>query len=364
MKTEQIKVVTAFVLFACGAWGAEPNEVTLKVGDAAPKLQVSRWVQGDPVKEFEKGKAYIVEFWATWCGPCRVSIPHLNKIHNQFKNKGLVVIGQDVWEEEQEEVPKFVKKMGDKMTYRVALDTVVEGEKSRGKMAETWMTAAGQNGIPTAFVVDKQTRLAWIGHPMELEDRVIEQVLDGTYDLKKAAADYEAKEKRKEQMMKLYGDLSRSMQEQDWEAAESKLAEIEKVLPEDERGGLDMARFGILLGKKSYKAAYALAARIANANKDNPGMQNALAWEIATRKGLEERDLDLAEKLAQRANDETDGKDPAIIDTLARVLFMKGRKEKAIALQQKAVDLAEGKAKEHFEKTLDSYKQGKLPTAD
>jgi hypothetical protein len=125
-----------------------------------------------------------------------------------------------------------------------------------------------------------------------------------------------------------------------------------------------MARFGILLGKKSYKTAYALAARIGNAHKDNPGMQNALAWEIATRKGLEERDLNLAEKLAQRANDATDGKDAAIVDTLARVLFMKGRKEKAIALQQTAVDLAEGTAKASFQKTLDSYKKGELPATD
>jgi thiol-disulfide isomerase/thioredoxin len=54
------------------------GEATLKVGDAAPKLQVAKWVQGEEVKEFDKAKAYIVEFWATWCGPCKASIPHLN----------------------------------------------------------------------------------------------------------------------------------------------------------------------------------------------------------------------------------------------------------------------------------------------
>src|SRR6185503_8290355 len=83
---------------------------TLNVGDPAPKLQIAKWVQGEPVKEFEKGKAYVMEFWATWCGPCRVSIPHLNKLHTKFKDRGLIVIGQDVWEREVNAVAPFVKK--------------------------------------------------------------------------------------------------------------------------------------------------------------------------------------------------------------------------------------------------------------
>src|SRR5437764_7529733 len=131
---------------------ASLNAATLKAGDPAPRLQPGKWVQGEPVKEFEKGKAYIVEFWATWCGPCRVSIPHLNEIHMKYKDKGLIVIGQDAFEQDEGLVAPFVKKMGSKMTYRVALDDKEGSEK--GKMAETWMTAAGQTGIPTAFVVD------------------------------------------------------------------------------------------------------------------------------------------------------------------------------------------------------------------
>src|SRR5215510_10616775 len=102
---------------------------TLNVGDHAPRLQSGKWVQGEPVNSFEKDKAYIVEFWATWCGPCRESIPHLNEIYTKFKDKGLVVIGQDCWEDNESLVGPFIKKMGDKMTYRVALDDKAGSEK-------------------------------------------------------------------------------------------------------------------------------------------------------------------------------------------------------------------------------------------
>jgi thiol-disulfide isomerase/thioredoxin len=150
---------------------------SLKVGDPAPKLEVGKWVQGDPVKDFQKGKAYIVEFWATWCPPCRASIPHLNKTYTKFKDKGLIVIGQNCFEHDDTLVAPFVKKMGDKMTYRVALDDKTTNKN--GRMAKTWMEAAGRDGIPSAFLVDTKGVIAWIGHPMDLEEKVIEDVLAG-----------------------------------------------------------------------------------------------------------------------------------------------------------------------------------------
>jgi thiol-disulfide isomerase/thioredoxin len=175
MKMQRMKLAALSLAAAVGLTFTLAAESTLKVGDHAPKLQTGKWVQGDPVKDFENGKAYIVEFWATWCPPCRASIPHLNEVYQKFKNKGLIVIGQNCWERDESLVAPFVKKMGNKMTYRVALDDKTKDKK--GQMAQTWMEAAGRDGIPSAFLVDAKGNIAWIGHPMELKDEVIESAL-------------------------------------------------------------------------------------------------------------------------------------------------------------------------------------------
>jgi thiol-disulfide isomerase/thioredoxin len=338
------------------------DQPTLKVGDRAPKLQVAKWVQGDPVKEFEKNKAYIVEFWATWCGPCRMSIPHLDEVHKKYKDKGLVVIGQDVWERDESAVAPFIKNMGEKMTYRVALDDKSKSE--RGAMSDTWMAPAGRGGIPSAFLVDKQGRLAWIGHPMELKEKTIEQVLDGTFDLKKAAADQEEAQKNQQKLMALSRELGTAMKEEKWADAEAALQKLEKVLPEEHHDGLSMARAQIYFGKKDYKGAYKIIEQVSDKNTSNAMLQNQLAWDIATREGLEQRDLKLAEKIATRANEASGGKEAAILDTLARVQFMNGKKTQAVETQKKALELVDADAKDRFQETLDSYKAGKLPKAD
>lgn len=340
----------------------QAQEAKLSIGDAAPKLQVGKWVQGEPVKEFAKDKAYIVEFWATWCGPCRVSIPHLNEIHEKYKDKGLIVIGQDVWERDESLVEPFVKKMGEKMTYRVTLDDKSKDED--GAMAETWMKAAGQGGIPTAFVVNKQGKIAWIGHPMSLKEQVLEDVLADRYDLAKAAAERAQEESNKEKLMELSKKLNTSIRQKKWDDAETAVTEMEKLLPPNMRSGLGMVRFQVLAGRGDYDGAYKAVAALSENELDNAMLQNQIAWTIATNKELEKRDLALAEKIAERANKAAQGKDPSILDTLARVQFMNGKKKEAIETEQKAVDLAEGDMKEEFGKFLADYKAGKLPEVD
>ena len=122
-------IVAAILIVAAQGFCAE-----LMVGDKAPVLQTGKWVQGEPVEGFDTNHVYVVEFWATWCGPCVGSIPHLNQLWEKYKDKGVIVIGQDVWDSDAAVTP-FVKKMGANMTYRVALD-------DKGQVADGWM--AGQ----------------------------------------------------------------------------------------------------------------------------------------------------------------------------------------------------------------------------
>jgi len=360
MNTTFSKGLKGLVLLAVALTRA--NAADLTVGDTAPKLQVSKWVQGDAVKEFDREHAYIVEFWATWCGPCRVSIPHLNEIHTKFKGKGLIVIGQDVWENDVTLVEPFVKKMGDKMTYRVALDTV-EGEK-KGKMAETWMEAAGQNGIPTAFVIDKSGKIAWIGHPMELKEELLEKVLDGKFDIKTAAEEYAKEHKMEELLSAAQRELNQQLKAKEWDKAEATINRMRDMMPEDRRAWIEMKRFDVLVQRKDFKRAFALAEELTDANQDKAMLQNEVAWTLVASDAITEPPLELAEKIIRRANKTTEEKNSEILDTLGRVLYLKGEKQKAIEIEENAVKFAEGQRKAEFERVLASYKEGKLPKVE
>jgi thiol-disulfide isomerase/thioredoxin len=157
----------------------------LAIGDPAPPITVAKWVQGTPVKS-GPGGLRVVEFWATWCGPCKESIPHLSLLAKKYQGK-VSFTGVDIAEHTESPVPlvqAFVKSMGPKMSYNVAVDGVA------GTMGKTWMEAAHQEGIPTAFVIGKTGEIVWIGHPMEGLDEALGKMIAGTYDLKKAKADF------------------------------------------------------------------------------------------------------------------------------------------------------------------------------
>jgi len=128
------------------------------VGQPLPKLSV-QWLKKKPDTD---GKPMIVEFWATWCPPCRESIPHLNEIYAKYKDKGLQVVG--ITDEDRAKIMKFEKEVP--IEYSVGLDT-------GGKYAKPF----GIQGIPHAVLVDKSGKVVWEGHPMSLKDSQIEEIL-------------------------------------------------------------------------------------------------------------------------------------------------------------------------------------------
>lgn len=138
-----------------------------KVLGKATALEGLTYIKGETVK-FEEGKFYVVEFWATWCPPCRASIPHLTELQKNFKDAGLTIIG--ISDEESDTVKKFVEEQGEKMNYTVALDT-------KGTANKAYMEKFKQRGIPTAFFVNGKGEIVWIGHPLEL-DEVLPTLID------------------------------------------------------------------------------------------------------------------------------------------------------------------------------------------
>src|SRR5262249_8725768 len=65
----------------------------LAIGDPAPRLAVDRWMQGAPITHFEPGTVYVLEFWATWCQPCRKSLPQMDALAKRYAARGVQVIG-------------------------------------------------------------------------------------------------------------------------------------------------------------------------------------------------------------------------------------------------------------------------------
>ena len=101
---------------------AKKPAATLKVGDPAPALKADKWLQGDEVKSLQAGKVYVVEFWATWCGPCIVMMPHLAQMQAQYKDKGVTFLGFSAKDPNntKEKVTAFVEKRGPKLGYTFA----------------------------------------------------------------------------------------------------------------------------------------------------------------------------------------------------------------------------------------------------
>ena len=158
---------------------------TLGIGDPAPKLAVKSFVKGEPVSEFEPGKNYVVEFWATWCGPCKTSIPHLTEL--QKKNPSVTFIGVSICgaRSGQSQTVRRGDGRQDGLPRGHRLWFPKKRKTTEAPWPKHWMTAAGQEGIPAAFIVNKEGKIAWIGHPMEM-DKPLEKIVAGTWDMKEA----------------------------------------------------------------------------------------------------------------------------------------------------------------------------------
>ena len=163
-------VLVAGLLVALAAY-AVAEIAPLDIGSLAPMLEIEV-LQGEPVDMIAgRGeKVYVVEFWATWCGPCRRSIPHLSALYNRYKGKGLEVVG--ISDEDAKTVEPYVKRMGKQMSYTVAVD------QDRSTM-KRYMNGFGVSTIPHAFIVDWNGQVIWHGNPLEpIFEDIVEALIE------------------------------------------------------------------------------------------------------------------------------------------------------------------------------------------
>ena len=136
------------------------------VGKNAPEITIREWITSNPpdVKSLED-RMYVVEFWATWCPPCRESIPHLISLTNKYRDSGLLFISLSA-DKSADVVRKFVREKG--INYHVAIDNGTSD----------WF---GITGYPTVFVVNHKGKVIWQGQPWErrFEQAINKAINDG-----------------------------------------------------------------------------------------------------------------------------------------------------------------------------------------
>ena len=210
-------------LKADGQQSGMPTAV-LKVGDAVILKAVHQadFIQGVKPERWEKDRIYLLECWATWCGPCKGLIPHLDKLHDTYGERALEIIAMNVFEDDKQQVLQFVKEMGEGMSYSVAY------VGKDGAFEKDWLKAAGVVSIPHAFLV-RNGDLIFSGHPTELTDELIKELLQGGERTDAALAMLRSFDENREKIAALQTSFMKAMRSKDVAAMEEAMHEEQSL---------------------------------------------------------------------------------------------------------------------------------------
>ena len=332
-------LVTSLTLALALTSGATAQRQSLQVGSKAPGLDIEAWVKGEETT-IQPGRAYVVEFWATWCAPCRRSIPHLTELQQKYGPRGLTIIG--ISDEDVDTVKPFVTQWGARMDYTVAVDR-------RGQTKRSWFQAAGLQGIPAAFVVDQRGIIQWIGNPLANDfDEVVERVVRGRYDARLFARTKEIR-----------AAIDQQRQLRNYRHAKQLIDELINV----ERrvfAPWALTKFEIILvDERDREGAYAYALEMLEEFAGDIELLQDLATKIAADPKLNraDRDLDMALVFAKVAAEGLPEDSPERYATVALVHFHRGELDEAISEQRKAFFVARPDSKPRFESVLREYQQ-------
>jgi peroxiredoxin len=145
----------ASIAAAATAVGSPAPDFTLRVLDG-PNLRLQE----------QRGKVVLVNFWATWCGPCRKEMPHLNRIADKYRSSGLVLLGINV-DDDARNAADLAAKLGVK--FPVLFDT----DKKVSKLYDL-------NSMPSTLVIDRNGRVRYLhrGYQDGYEDLYDKQIRD------------------------------------------------------------------------------------------------------------------------------------------------------------------------------------------
>lgn len=297
MKTTPTLLPALLFSSCAGLFAAQPQ---LNVGDAAPPLHVGQWVAGTPVAKLEPGRVYVLEFWATWCAPCIVAMPHLAQLQAKYEKEGFTVIAVAV-RDEAKAVHDFVAKREAAWNHPVAMDVI------DGFMAKTWLESSGREGIPWTFLVNRDGRIDWIGHPMRV-DGPLAAVLAGRFD--------PAKQERVDaSFAELDVKLGEALRSSRWQDVLSVLAEMNQTDPASAPLNYPTQVKALLqLGEKQAAVQFAK-----NAAQSVPASVLArIASELLKAPNGQVIEYDLAVSLCEQALASGESHNPVALSALAR----------------------------------------------
>jgi thiol-disulfide isomerase/thioredoxin/outer membrane lipoprotein-sorting protein len=146
--------------------GRETPKLKFAVGDAAPAFALKTPDGSEVSLASLKGKIVLLDFWATWCGPCKMAMPGVQKLHEKYKDKGVAVYGIDTFEPGAGEK---AKKYMDSKNYTYGL--LYSGDD----LAKAY----GISGIPTFVLIDKDGKILHLGVGFEADmDETISEIID------------------------------------------------------------------------------------------------------------------------------------------------------------------------------------------